>query len=56
MEDKYFPFFGKIPYVEPAEYFADPDAEYFTEYGEWEIVRFSDGHYAYTKLEVYDNV
>lgn len=51
MEDKYFPFFGKIHYVVPAEYFADSDAEYFSSFGEWDIVRFSDGHFAYTKLE-----
>lgn len=56
MEDKYFSFFGEIPYCDPEEYFADPDAEYFTAFGEWDIVRFSDGHFAYTKLEGHDNV
>lgn len=50
-EYKYFSFFGEIPYCEPAEYFDDPDAEYFSAFGEWDIVRFGDGHFAYTKLQ-----
>lgn len=50
-EDKYFPFFGRIPYCDPAEYFADSDAEYYSAFGDWDIVRFGDGHFAYTKLQ-----
>ena len=50
MESKYFPFFGLIPYCTPAEYLADDNAEYFSAFGEWDVVRFGDGHFAYTKL------
>lgn len=49
-EDVYFPYFGILSYVDPEVYYADEGSEYFTAYGEWDIVRFSDGHFAYTKL------
>ena len=52
MESKRFPFFDTIPYIAPDVYLADENAEYFTAYGEWDIVRLGDGSFAYTKLDM----
>ena len=53
MNKKYFPWFGFLEYIECEVYFNDADAEYFSAFGEWDIVRLSDGVFYYTKI-VYD--
>lgn len=50
MEDKYFSFFGELEYIDVSIYLEDPDAEYFTAYGEWDIVRLGNGEFYYTKI------